>query len=56
MEIEIAAAPAGKDASEARSVLRLANLSKSFGGVQALDRVSLQVGRGEVHGLSLIHI
>jgi len=51
VEIEIAAAPAGKEASEARSVLRLANLSKSFGGVQALDRVSLQVGRGEVHGL-----
>ena len=51
MEIEIAAAPAGNDASEARPVLRLTNLSKSFGGVQALDRVGLQVGRGEVHGL-----
>ena len=51
MEIEIAATPAGNDASEARPVLRLTNLSKSFGGVQALDRVGLQVGRGEVHGL-----
>src|SRR5580693_2825107 len=51
VEIEIAATPAGNDASEARPVLRLTNLSKSFGGVQALDRVGLQVGRGEVHGL-----
>ena len=51
MEIEIAATPAGNDPSEARPVLRLTNLSKSFGGVQALDRVSLQVGLGEVHGL-----
>jgi ribose transport system ATP-binding protein len=51
VEIEIAATPAGNDASEARPVLRLTNLSKSFGGVQALDRVDLQVGPGEVHGL-----
>src|SRR5262245_25551563 len=53
VEIEIAAAatPAENEASAARPVLRLANLSMSFGGVQALDRVSLQVGRGEVHGL-----
>ena len=53
METEIAAAatPAENDVSAARPVLRLANLSKSFGGVQALDRVSLQVGRSEVHGL-----
>ncbi len=32
-------------------ILRIANLSKSFGGVHALDRVSLTVDHGEVHGL-----
>ncbi len=32
-------------------ILNMRNISKSFPGVQALDRVSLEVGRGEVHGL-----
>jgi len=32
-------------------VLRIENLSKSFGGVRALDAVNLAVGHGEVHGL-----
>ncbi len=31
--------------------LRIENLSKNFGGVRALDAVSLTVARGEVHGL-----
>jgi ribose transport system ATP-binding protein len=45
------AAPAARDAGTAPPALRLVNLSKSFGGVRALDHVDLQVGRGEVHGL-----
>lgn len=32
-------------------VLSIRNLSKSFGGTRALDQVSFDVGRGEVHGL-----
>jgi len=32
-------------------ILRIENLSKSFGGVHALDRVNLAVECGEVHGL-----
>jgi len=47
-EITATAAPAG---APARPVLRLSNLSKNFGGVHALDRVSLSVASGEVHGL-----
>ena len=31
--------------------LKLSGLSKSYGGVQALDDVSLEVRPGEVHGL-----
>jgi ribose transport system ATP-binding protein len=31
--------------------LQISNLSKRFGGALALDRVALQVRRGEVHGL-----
>jgi ABC-type sugar transport system ATPase subunit len=31
--------------------LEVGNLSKSFGGVHALDRVNLRVEPGEVHGL-----
>jgi ribose transport system ATP-binding protein len=32
-------------------LLRISGLSKSFGGVQALSNVNLEVRRGEVHGL-----
>lgn len=32
-------------------LLRMTDISKSFPGVKALDRVSLEVGPGEVHGL-----
>ena len=32
-------------------MLSLSSVSKSFGGVEALDDVSLEVGPGEVHGL-----
>ena len=40
------------DAAEADlPVLRIERLSKSFGGVRALDEVSLTVRHGEVHGL-----
>jgi len=35
----------------AAPVLRIEGLSKSFGGAQALDNVSLTVRHGEVHGL-----
>ena len=37
--------------SIARDVLRIEGLSKNFGGVKALDNVSLTVRHGEVHGL-----
>ena len=33
------------------SVLRIVDLSKQFGGVAALSKVSLEVGRGEIYGL-----
>jgi ribose transport system ATP-binding protein len=39
------------DAFGLQSVLELENLSKRFGGVQALDCVSLTIAAGEVHGL-----
>jgi len=32
-------------------ILNLKNISKSFGGVQALEDVSIQVGKGEVHAI-----
>jgi ribose transport system ATP-binding protein len=32
-------------------VLQMTNISKQFNGVLALDRVSLSIGRGEIHGL-----
>ncbi len=38
-------------AAHAPPVLRLGDLSKSFGGAKALDSVSLEVLPGEVHGL-----
>ena len=31
--------------------LRIENVSKSFPGVKALDKVSLQVKKGEIHAL-----
>jgi ribose transport system ATP-binding protein len=43
---ETGAAPGG-----ATPLLHFSNLSKSFGGEQALDRVELSVAPGEVHGL-----
>src|ERR1700734_1321814 len=41
------------DAAEASAseALYLDNVSKRFGATQALDRVSLQLNAGEVHGL-----
>ena len=51
MEPTAETAHAEDERRDAGPVLRLTNLSKSFGGVRALDRVSLLVGRGEVHGL-----
>jgi ribose transport system ATP-binding protein len=44
-------APNDAERREAAPILRISNLSKNFGGVRALDRVNLSVGRGEVHGL-----
>ena len=32
-------------------LFRMVNISKSFPGVKALDKVSLSVNKGEVHGL-----
>jgi ABC-type sugar transport system ATPase subunit len=32
-------------------VLKIENLSKSFPGVQALDSVSLEIKKGEVHAV-----
>jgi ABC-type sugar transport system ATPase subunit len=36
---------------QAPPALRLWDLSKTFGGQKALDRASLEIARGEVHGL-----
>src|SRR5262245_5852724 len=36
---------------ETRSVLELVDLSKHFGGVKAVDGVSLNVAKGEIFGL-----
>ncbi|MEM7739045.1 MAG: sugar ABC transporter ATP-binding protein [Deinococcota bacterium] len=36
----------------ATPLLRVQNISKSFAGVQALDDVSLEIGRGEIHCLA----
>ncbi len=33
------------------ALLNLKNISKSFGGVQALDDVSISVNKGEVHAI-----
>jgi ribose transport system ATP-binding protein len=44
----IAAAPPEDGAA---SALRVENLSKHFGGSQALSRVTIDIRRGEVHGL-----
>jgi ribose transport system ATP-binding protein len=40
-----------KDASAAPPVLRMAGVSKSFGATRALDDVTFELGRGEVHAL-----
>ena len=42
--------------SEDDDVIRVEALVKTFGGVRALDGLDLEVRRGEIHGLSLIHI
>ena len=46
--VESSAASAGESASQ---YLELLDVAKQFGGVQALDRVSLSVRRGSVHAL-----
>jgi branched-chain amino acid transport system ATP-binding protein len=33
------------------SLLRVANLSKTFGAIQALDKVDIEVTRGRIHGI-----
>ena len=33
------------------SVVKVSNLSKSFGGIKAVTDVSLEVGKGEIIGL-----
>jgi ribose transport system ATP-binding protein len=45
------AAPKPPDGDGAVPVLETTDLSKSFAGALALDRVSLTIGRSEVHGL-----
>ena len=42
---------AGVSAMSAEALVEMRNVSKSFGGVQAVDNVSLQVNAGEVVGL-----
>ena len=44
-------ASAGRETGELPLALYLTDLSKTFGGQKALDRVSLEVRQGEVHGL-----
>jgi ribose transport system ATP-binding protein len=39
------------DVAAASPVLRMAGVSKSFGATRALDNVSFELGRGEVHAL-----
>ena len=49
-----AAAAIGRDGSGPagpEALLAIRNLSKTFGGVRALDRVDLTVAPGEIHGL-----
>ena len=41
----------GNDRRQNKEFLELVEISKSFPGVQALDRVSISVRQGEVHGL-----
>ncbi|HBT16501.1 MAG TPA: lantibiotic ABC transporter permease, partial [Firmicutes bacterium] len=41
----------GNDRRPNKEFLELVEISKSFPGVQALDRVSISVRQGEVHGL-----
>ena len=40
-----------RDVAAASPVLRMAGVSKSFGATRALDDVSFELGRGEVHAL-----
>jgi ribose transport system ATP-binding protein len=53
--VEAAIGSSGPDEESKRAatcpILRIENLSKNFGGVHALERVSLAVERAEVHGL-----
>ena len=44
--------------SERHAVLKVAGISKRFGGLQALSDVGMTIERGQVYGLilSLIHI
>src|ERR671922_950804 len=39
------------DAGEARSILQTRDLTKTFGGLTAVDRVSFDVKRGEIRGI-----
>jgi ribose transport system ATP-binding protein len=41
----------GPGAIESASALAVANISKTFGATRALDRLSLELRRGEIHGL-----
>ena len=50
MTVALSATEAGRG-NATPSVLRLEGLSKRFGGVRALDNVSLDIRVGEVHGL-----
>lgn len=38
-------------ASEGREIIRVEQVSKRFGGVNALSDVSLSIDRGEIHAL-----
>jgi ribose transport system ATP-binding protein len=45
------APPADRTASSGAPLVRVAGMTKSFGGVKALRGVSLEVKAGEVHAL-----
>src|SRR5690606_527522 len=45
------AAPERDGAGDARPIVVAREISKRFGGIQALDRVSIEIRPGAVHGL-----
>ena len=42
----------GEDRQMSDVMLQISQISKAFGGVQALDKVDLEIRRGEIHCLA----